>query len=231
MTNVEKLKDLYILLRPTKAEFIKDLKQTYRVAERAYHAAMSDHHRNRLFEFLDNYPTIDLYIDDQLKRRKNEYIIPKVFSYLVTINPKKSFQNVPDMKRLMAHLAKQLRKPNKFGKLITKGVYCFEQRGETPDTVGKGVHAHLLLNLSTLVRKSYIRDNLRYTLSKKFPCIDAEKINDNNILNVQIGTTQEGYENLMNYIQGIKTKDKAAKVANDKIFREIHSLQCLYDIK
>ncbi len=94
--------------------------------------------------------------------------------------------------------------------------YSIEQRGDTVETMGKGMHIHILIK-DLRKRRSHIIRELASTFNIKKNFIDVRQSNKAGL-----------YEIRKNYIMGVKTQDKMKKVAIDRIFRQKNNLRQYY---
>lgn len=97
-----------------------------------------------------------------------------------------------------------------------KWYYVFEQRGETMETAGDGLHIHLLI-LKNKKRKSQCLREIASTfkISKNF-------------VDVREGNTEELYVKRLNYLKGDKNDKKLMKVKIDLLFRQNNNLRDIY---
>ena len=123
--------------------------------------------------------------------------------------------------------------------VIDKGYLVFEQRGDSMDTVGNGLHAHILA----------FRDNKKYNHSKftnrllgmlvKLGINKTYKSVKGLLLKASKKSSTFSYQNIKNetvdkkiaYINGDKNEDKLEKVKFDEIFRKKFDLQKIYTKK
>ena len=119
--------------------------------------------------------------------------------------------------------------------VIDRGYMVFEQRGETEDTVGDGLHCHLLLTRKDIYNHSKFSNRLLEQLIKlkinekyksvkqllKMANLNSSPFSFQNIKN-------ETVKKKLNYIQGNKNDEKLLKVQLDKVFRKKFDLQDIY---
>lgn len=117
--------------------------------------------------------------------------------------------------------------------VIHKGYLVFEQRGESLDEIGKGVHAHMLVS----------RDPLKYTHSKfserfltKLVKLKINKTYNSKkqlLLLKNKECSQFSYQNIkkptvikkLEYITGQKNQEKLLKVKFDQLFRKKYKIE------
>lgn len=164
-------------------------------------------------ELLDS----DNYNETDIDIKSVEYIksirAPPEFDYFfITINPK------PDVKldlflKLLANFCK--RKP------VYDFLYTIEQRGETEEDCGKGIHSHLLLTWDKSMSKK-----VRQYAGETFNRIIGS--NNNNIININ-KIIREYYNDKIDYMNGLKwDSEKDQKLKMDLIFRQKNNLSSLY---
>lgn len=120
--------------------------------------------------------------------------------------------------------------------VIDKGYLVFEQRGDSMETIGQGIHAHILA----------FRDNKKYNHSKftnrllgmlvKLGINKTYKSIKSLLLKASKKSSTFSFQNIKNetvdkkiaYIEGNKNEDKLQKVEYDKIFREKYKLSKIY---
>lgn len=118
--------------------------------------------------------------------------------------------------------------------VIDRGYMVLEQRGETEETVGDGLHCHMLLfrtkythskfsnRLLNQLIKLNINENYKsYKQLLKLANMDSSPFSFQNI-------KDETVEKKLNYIQGNKNDEKLLKVQFDKVFRKKFDLQEIY---
>lgn len=131
--------------------------------------------------------------------------------YFITVNPP------PE-----CPLDKLLQQINKFlgKKWITHYAYVIEQRGETEEEAGKGLHTHILIH-SNNYPPARMRKEMCSTFAKIMTC------NANNPYVVFI-RDDEQYKIRLTYLNGLKTEEKKEKVKIDKYYREKNKLLNIY---
>ena len=120
--------------------------------------------------------------------------------------------------------------------VIDKGYLVFEQRGDSMETIGKGIHAHILA----------FRDNKKYNHSKfmnrfldRLVKLDINKTYKSIKYLKLIAQKQSStfsFQNIKNetvqkkiaYMEGDKNDEKLEKVKFDKIFRKQYNLSNIY---
>lgn len=104
---------------------------------------------------------------------------------------------------------------------ITNYIYVIEQRGETEDELGKGMHAHILLfkgkkKLSELVRE------MGNTFKKLLD------VSNSSLLNIQ-GCKDDDVDKRLNYMLGKKQdENKHLKQEMDILYRQLNALEHHY---
>lgn len=132
--------------------------------------------------------------------------------FFITVNTKPEIDLVQFCERLSKFATR---------KFIRYYYYNLEQRGETLDEVGKGVHSHLLIN--TLLTKSKVTQYLREGFVKFVG--NVSNIHQLNVLPIP----QAWVEDKKQYINGVKWDDtKTLKINIDKLFRENNNLKLYY---
>jgi len=132
--------------------------------------------------------------------------------YFITVNPKPG--TTLDM--LMKHIHNFCSR-----KSVRDYLYSIEQRGETEETMGDGIHSHILLKWNKKDNK-YIKQFL-YESCKRIVGSNMPQI-----LNVR-RITNEVYQDKIDYLNGIKwDAEKDLKIKYDIKFREINKISPLY---
>lgn len=93
--------------------------------------------------------------------------------------------------------------------------YCIEQRGDSQETMGRGLHIHLLILKNK--RKSQVIRELAGTFKIK-----------SNFIDVRFGETEELYLRRIFYLKGEKKESKLDKVKYDILFRQKNNLDPYY---
>lgn len=105
--------------------------------------------------------------------------------------------------------------------------FCYEQRGMSLDTMGQGLHVHLLFKKPQGKSPQHCKRECWSTF-KKYCGLKEDDVFDKHFLFVPDSWKQDKIE----YISGIKKKDpdgtKAIKVKFDRIYREKNSLKDIY---
>lgn len=131
--------------------------------------------------------------------------------FWVTVNPK------PEVK-LDDFLSKLSKASSKVW--IKNWYYNIEQRGETLENAGQGLHSHFLIIPNKYKRISQVRDEFRSTFKGMIGnprCIDVKSYP----LNL--------FQDKLDYLEGKKwDDDKQTKIAVDNYFREKNKLLLLY---
>lgn len=166
---------------------------------------------------LDYIDRVDDYCEDCASDARKEYLrtlaVPvKVDYFFITVNPKPD----TDLNIFMKLLANFCRR-----KPVIDFVYNIEQRGETEEDCGKGIHSHMLItwnaNMSGKVRQ-YLGETFKRVIGS----------NTNNIININ-KIPKEFVLDKMDYLEGNKwDSEKDSKVAMDLIFREKNKISLLY---
>lgn len=110
-------------------------------------------------------------------------------------------------------------------KYIKNYRYCIEQRGKNPQSVGLGVHSHIIMTTTPNVRP----ESIRKSLYKKFSAYMSDKAK----VDTQKIKTEKDERHFDDYILGIKqnTKedpDKKLKAKIDIIFRKKYNFELIY---
>lgn len=132
--------------------------------------------------------------------------------YWITVNPKPEAELEIILKCLQNFCSR---------KAVRDYHYSIEQRGETEQELGKGIHSHLLVK--------WDRKQNKYV--KQFLIESVKRIvgnHNNNILNIR-RITSNIYQDKLDYLNGLKwDKDKDLKIKFDKVFREKNNILCIY---
>lgn len=132
--------------------------------------------------------------------------------YWITVNPKPEAPLEIIMKSIQNFCNR---------KAVRDYHYSIEQRGESEQEIGKGIHAHLLLKWDKKQNK-YV---------KQFLIESCKRIvgnHSNNILNIR-RITPDIYQDKLDYLNGLKwDKEKDLKIEFDKIFRQRNNILCIY---
>lgn len=137
---------------------------------------------------------------------------PEVDFFFITVNPKPGIT----LDFLHKHIKNFItRKP------VKNYLYNFEQRGESEEKVGEGLHCHMLITWERAASR-----RVRQFVSESFKrCVGA---NNNNILNIH-KITGEMYVDKLEYLQGKKwDADKDDKIKMDRSFRQKNNLIDIY---
>lgn len=132
--------------------------------------------------------------------------------FFITVNPKEGTE-----------LTRFIDKLNKFSirKFIRYYYYNIEQRGESEDQLGKGIHSHILIN--TLLKKSKVTQYLQESFVNFVG--NVRNIHQLNIILIP----QSWVEDKKEYIKGNKWDEgKESKLDMDKIFRQKNNLNIYY---
>jgi hypothetical protein len=105
-----------------------------------------------------------------------------------------------------------------------EGMWCIEQRGTSIETLGQGIHYHMLLKKYNIGEKK-LRDNLY----NKFKSFFTKKCKLENVVNVKRKSIQF-LQDKIDYIKGLKEdEDKLVKCKFDKEFRKLKHLEEYYE--
>lgn len=131
--------------------------------------------------------------------------------YWITINPKDEATLETFLKKLEKVVTK---------KWIQTYYYNIEQRGESMETAGKGLHSHMLIIPSSSKRKSEVHREFYST----FKDIVGNK------LHVNVQDFPDEYKlDKIEYLKGNKwDNDKQTKIATDNYFRDKNKLLMIY---
>ncbi len=118
--------------------------------------------------------------------------------------------------------------------VIDRGYMVFEQRGETMETVGKGLHCHLLLIREKYTHSKFSRRLLEQLI--KLEINETYKSYKQLLKLANLNSSPFSFQNIkdetvpkkLNYIQGNKNDEKLTKVEFDKVFRKTFDLQVIY---
>lgn len=144
-------------------------------------------------------------VSQQFKQLHNYY------HQFITISLPPVFkENLGKLQGLMSKLLKW--------KWIDQWEYTIEQRGITPETLGEGIHIHLInKNPKITKRPSHIVREVSKLFNIKKNFVDVETSND-----------QELLETRRKYIRGEKKDTKMDAVKMDKLFRKNNNLALVY---
>lgn len=112
-------------------------------------------------------------------------------------------------------------------KMFLNGSYCWEQKGETIDDIGKGYHLHMLINCRTGLMKPQVIKDTKSTFKKFFngDVPDA-------FVQVDYVRTEADYNRMDMYMDGAKTDDwKDPACAMDIPWRESLGLISRYQVQ
>jgi hypothetical protein len=99
--------------------------------------------------------------------------------------------------------------------------FSIEQRGETEEEIGKGIHSHILLKWERKQNK-YIKQFLIESVKRLVGNYSSSIINIRRI-------TSDIYQDKLDYLNGLKwDKEKDQKIKMDKLFREKNNILCIY---
>nr|UOF79429.1 rep protein [Cressdnaviricota sp.] len=133
-------------------------------------------------------------------------------SYFVTVNPKEKTE-LSVLQKLLTNFLKR--------RIIKDYIYSYEQRSETMEDIGKGLHIHMLIKVQSDKSKY-----LRQYLGESFKRVIG--YNNNNIINIR-HITKDMIEDKISYIKGYKwDKEKDKKILIDKEFRKNNNLLEFY---
>lgn len=141
-----------------------------------------------------------------------ELVLEEPELYFITVNPK------PDitLDMLMKHVHNFCSRRS-----VRDYFYSIEQRGETEETMGNGIHSHILVEWNK-------KDN-KYI--KQFLFESCKRIVGSNmpqILNIR-RITKNVFQDKLDYLNGIKwDTEKDLKIKYDIKFREINKISPLY---
>lgn len=133
-------------------------------------------------------------------------------NYFVTVNCKPDVQ----LGELKKKVEKYVRR-----KMVTKAEYVFEQRGAHEGEMGKGLHAHILVQQRGDTFDGAFKVNTRNTF---------KTLVGNPETHVDIRPVKESFkEDKRAYMKGVKTQEgKAEKVAIDRVWRVNNNLKDYY---
>nr|WPR18766.1 MAG: replication polyprotein [Owegonang virus 25] len=143
--------------------------------------------------------------------RENSYDnhrVEKSDTFMVTVNAKSDV----DLKTFTATTDKWVKQ-----KYIQSAEYTYEQRGDTPETTGKGIHVHAIVKTDT--NKA---DFIKRVANTFKACIGSTQAVDVRPIPKKL------LEDKRAYLRGVKTHEKMAKVNMDKIWRGLNNLLDLY---
>lgn len=136
----------------------------------------------------------------------------KVDYFFITVNPKPG-TDLQIFLKLLHNFCK--RKP------VVDYVYNIEQRGETEEDCGKGIHSHMLITWD-----NSLSGKIRQYLGETFKRVIGS--NNNNIININ-KIPKEYVLDKMDYLEGLKWDiEKDTKIKIDKIFRDKNKISFLY---
>lgn len=95
--------------------------------------------------------------------------------------------------------------------------YAFEQKGETVDELGRGLHVHMVLRVS---KANYYPSHILRDAKRAFPFVAANCIQVDTLNNVA---------RAKEYIRGGKEEKKQGAAAMDRVWRQREGLQELYE--
>lgn len=146
---------------------------------------------------------------DEVKEIKNNSDIKNLW---ITVNPQENPEVLQDLQLAIEKL--------RYKKFVLKLQYSFEQRGETEEDAGKGVHLHMLLQRDLSTRY----DNVKRSIHNIFDKLCG------NSLHVCIKPCYDSWvEDKVSYLQGQKwDEDKDDKVKYDKLWRDKLGLKPTY---
>lgn len=107
-------------------------------------------------------------------------------------------------------------------KPFQKGYFVYEQRGDDKETMGKGMHCHMMIEKHSMEFKrccSRLQNALKDFCEKPFE----------NTINVKRKIEAHARETLDEYMTGLKEKDKMQKVSIDEVWREELNISPLYN--
>lgn len=152
----------------------------------------------------------------ELEELTNNSKFVKTDVLYITINPVETVELSKFLKKVKSCVSK---------KWIDEYLYVIEQRGDSDETVGSGFHCHMFIYHRNETKKW--SDVKREVQSSFNSVCNTAKSNCLKIMNV---TTQNAYDNFLNYMIGLK-KDKGNKRIKqefDKVFREKNGLMNVY---
>lgn len=95
--------------------------------------------------------------------------------------------------------------------------YAFEQKGESPETLGHGFHVHLLISTTT---PNYYKSHIIKSLQRYFSYVAANCIQVDSVRNLDRAKA---------YIRGEKEASKLVAVHHDILWRNKENLQQIYE--
>lgn len=132
--------------------------------------------------------------------------------YFVTVSPRDDIE-LEDFRKKIDSITKW--------KILIKGYYVFEQRGDSEHTMGNGFHVHLLIEKYNIEYKRLIK---RLEDTFKNYCGKPYK----NTINVVRKKTEHAMETLDEYMMGDKQEDKETKCDFDKLWRKENKIKDIY---
>lgn len=167
--------------------------------------------RKRIKSQLENNCYKNKYIQD-IYNKDMQIIDDNKPWYFITISPKEDIK-LADFRTKIHNITKW--------KIFQKGYYVYEQRGDTPDTIGTGFHVHILLEKYNIEYKRLIRrleDTFKNFCGKPYK----------NTINVVRKKPEHARETLSEYMKGNKQEDKQQKCDFDAIWRKKENIQDIY---
>jgi len=132
--------------------------------------------------------------------------------YWITVNPKPGVE-LPIIMKTVQNFCNR--------KAVIDYHYTYEQRGESEQELGKGIHCHMLI-LWNKKQNKYLKQFLKES------CGRIVGSTNNNILNIR-RITPDVYQDKLDYLNGLKwDKEKDEKIKMDKIFREKNNILCIF---
>lgn len=112
-------------------------------------------------------------------------------------------------------------------KMFLGGQYCYEQKGDTPESMGKGYHIHILAQCRVGLMKNQVIKDSKSTFRKwlKGEVYDA-------FVDVDYVRTESDFNRIEMYMSGAKTDDwKDVPCELDPIWRESLGLSSIYQVR
>lgn len=161
---------------------------------------------------IDEYALVFNAVIDFKKKRLRAQVLEEPEIFWITVNPKPDV-DIQLVLKCILNFCKR--------KAVKDYHFSIEQRGESEEEIGKGVHSHILVKWDRKQNK-YVKQFLIESVKRLVGNYS------NAILNIR-RITFDIYQDKLDYLNGLKwDKEKDIKIHFDKIYRERNNILCIY---
>lgn len=161
---------------------------------------------------IDEYARIFAAVMVHKRKRLREQVQETPEIYWITVNPKPDV-DIQLVLKCVLNFCKR--------KAVKDYHFSIEQRGESEEEIGKGIHSHILVKWDRKQNKyvkQFLIESVKRLVGNYSPAI----------LNIR-RITSDIYQDKLDYLDGKKwDEEKDIKIKWDKIYRERNNILCIY---